>query len=37
MKSLNVLDASSSTGCTKSSKFESVLIVQIHGYDGGNG
>ena len=30
MKSLNVLDAFSSTGCTKSFKFERVMIVQAH-------
>ena len=33
MKSLNVLDAFSSAGCTKSSKFERVMVVQKHAYD----
>jgi hypothetical protein len=37
MKSLGVLDAFSSPGCTKSSKFERVMIVQTHVYDGENG
>ena len=37
MKSLSVLDTSSSPGCTKSSKFERVMIVQTHVYDGKNG
>ena len=36
-KSLNVLDAFSSVGCTKSSKFERVMIVQTHAHDGENG
>jgi hypothetical protein len=30
MKSLNVVNAFSSTGCTKSFKFERVLVVQTH-------
>ena len=34
MKSLNVLDAFSSAGCTKSFKFERVIIVQAHTHDG---
>jgi len=29
-KGLNVLDAFSITGCTKSSKFERVMVVQTH-------
>ena len=33
IKSLSVLDAFSSPGCTKSSKFERVMIVQTHVYD----
>ena len=33
MKSLNVLDAFSSASCTKSSKFEKVMIVQTHTHD----
>ena len=37
MKSLSVLDAFSSPGCTKSSKFERVMIVQTHVYDEKNG
>jgi len=39
MKSLNVLDAISSVGCTKSFKFERVkfMIVQAHTHDGENG
>ena len=37
MKSLNVLDAFSSAGCTKSSKLERVMIVQTHTHDGKNG
>ena len=37
MKSLSVLDAFSSPGCTKSSQFERVVIVQPHVYDGKNG
>ena len=37
IKSLSVLDAFSSPGCTKSSKFERVMIVQTHVYDGKNG
>jgi hypothetical protein len=37
MKSLNVLDAFSSPGCTKNSKFERVMIVQTHARDGENG
>ena len=32
-KSLSVLDAFSSPGCTKSSKFERVMVVQTHVYD----
>ena len=36
-KSLNILDAFSSTGCTQSSKFERVMIVQTHAHDAGNG
>ena len=36
-KSLSVLDAFPSPGCTKSSKFERVMIVQTHVYDGNNG
>ena len=34
MKSLNVLDAFSSAGCTKIFKFERVMIVQPHTHDG---
>jgi hypothetical protein len=37
MKSLNDLDACSSTGCTKSFKFERVMIVQAHTHEGKNG
>ena len=37
VKSLSVLNAFSSTGCTKSSKFERVMIVQKHAHDGENG
>ena len=37
IKSLSVLDAFSSPGCTKSSKFERVMIVQTHVYDEKNG
>ena len=37
MKSLGVLDTFSSPGCTKSSKFERVMIVQTHVYDEKNG
>ena len=37
MKSISVLDAFSSPGCTKGSKFERVMIVQTHVYDGKNG
>ena len=33
MKSFSVLDAFSSPGCTKGSKFETVMIVQTHVYD----
>ena len=33
MKSISVLDAFSSPGCTKGSKFERVMIVQTHVYD----
>ena len=33
VKSLSVLDAFSSPGCTKSSKFDRVMIVQTHVYD----
>ena len=33
IKSLSVLDALSSTGCTKSSKFGRVMIVQIRAHD----
>ena len=33
MESLHVLDAFSSIGCTKSSKFERVMIVQTHAHD----
>ena len=33
MKNLTVLDAFSSTGCTKSFKFERVMIVKTHVYD----
>ena len=36
MKSFSVLDAFSSPGCTKGSKFERVMIVQTHVYDGKN-
>ena len=35
MKNLNVLDAFSSAGCTKSFKFERVIVQAPH--DGGNG
>ena len=34
IKSLSVLDTFSSAACTKSSKFEKVMIVQTHGDDG---
>jgi hypothetical protein len=34
MKSLDVLDAFSPAGCTKSCKFERVMIVQAHTHDG---
>ena len=37
MKNLTVLDAFSSTGCTKSFKFERVMIVKTHVYDEKNG
>ena len=37
IKSLNVLDTFLSAGCTKSSKFEKVMIVQTHAHDGKNG
>ena len=37
MKSLNVLDAFSSAGCTKSFKFERVMIVQAHTHERENG
>ena len=37
IKSLNVLDTFLSAGCTKSSKFEKVMIVQTHGGDKENG
>ena len=37
MKSLHVLDAFSSACCTKSFKFERVVIVQAHTHDGKNG
>ena len=37
MKSLNILDAFSSACCTKSFKFERVMIVQAHTHDGENG
>ena len=37
MKSLNVLDAFSLAGCTKSFKFERVIIVEAHTHDGENG
>ena len=37
MKSLNILDTFLSAGCTKSSKFERVMIVQTHAHDEGNG
>ena len=33
IKSLSVLDAFSSLGCTKSFKIERVMIVQTHVYD----
>ena len=33
MKSLSVVDDFSFPGCTKSSKFEKVMIVQTHGDD----
>ena len=37
IKSLSVLNAFSSPGDTKSPKFERVMIVQTHVYDGKNG
>ena len=37
MKSLNVLDAFSSTSYAKRFKFETVMIVQAHTHDGENG
>ena len=37
MKSLNVSDAFSSAGCTKSFKFERVMIVQAQTHDRENG
>ena len=37
MRSLSVLAAFSSTGCTKSTKFERDIIVQTHAHDGENG
>ena len=37
MKILNVLDAFLSVGCTKSFKFERVMIVQTHAHDEENG
>ena len=37
IKSLNVLDTFLSAGCTKSSKFEKVMIGQTHGDDRENG
>ena len=36
IKSLTVLDFSS-TGCTKCVRFERIMIVQTHAYDGKNG
>ena len=33
IKSVSVLDAFSFPGCTRSSKFERVMIVQTHVYD----
>ena len=36
IKSLGVVDTFSSANCTKSSKFEKVMIVQTHGDDGEN-
>ena len=37
IKSLSVLDTFPAAGCTKSSKFEKVMIIQTHGDDGKNG
>ena len=37
IKSLSVLDTFSSAGCTKSTKFDRVMIVQTHAHDGENG
>ena len=37
IKSLNVLDTLLSAGCTKSSKFEKVMVAQTHGDDRENG
>ena len=33
MKSLSVLDVFSSAGCTKSLKFERVMVVQTYAHD----